>query len=183
MRHLLWGMAAASLTFLLGVSVATLIPNPGIAPTMHDASQPAGQSSGRSPGRLDFGEVFSGFDFVGSSVSAAECECPHALKESLPFPQRFEAGRMYVFHNRGSINTDSLFQTLESRFGSFGHATTLKGSFFSGMRLHPDTLLFHGNGYAGSVSLESHKAKSKGGRESSTWFVHDFVLTLEMAPQ
>lgn len=185
MGRVLIGVAVAVLTALIGVSFTMMLPASLHEPSEHPADVPAAKSAAELA-RPDFWEVFHDFDLVGScsasEATAGVCTSPHGLKESLPKPEAFEAGRIYAFHYRDSTDTDLLFEALENRLRSFGLDTEVSGSF-SGMRLHPYLILFHGQGYAGRVVLSSHRTVSKGGLETFSTSVYDFTLTFARWPQ
>lgn len=181
MRRAFIGVVVAFLTALVGVALATLWaapPAPQLERTETPAPVPTAQPAAGFA-RLDYREVFHDFDFVGS-CSAAEadaraCAFPHRSKASLPKPEAFEAGRRYVFHYPDSTDRDLLFEALENRFRSLGFETDLSGPV-SGMRLHPNVLVFEGREHAGMIVCGSHRTVSKGGRESYSTSIYDFTL-------
>ena len=185
MRRVLLGVAAASLTILIGVALATLrqascpeLPKP-------NASLPAVKPYRESP-QPDFREVFRDFDFVGSSSIAEamgdECACPPGSKVALPKPEVFEAGRAYAFRFRGDADTDLLFEALQTRFTSFGLETSVLPGVFLGMRLHPHGLQFQGRGFEGSVRRSLPRMSSNGSQQSRLWDGADIILFLEKRP-
>jgi hypothetical protein len=178
MKRILVSLAAASLTLLIGVALATLS-----TPLQQAPLAMAPDQSGVSPSQLDFAEVFRGFEFVGVGVLTDKRACPYGWLESHPLPEEFEAGRTYVFHYMDSAYAEPIFKTLEKRFRTFGMETSVSGrNYLGGGRPVPDTLLFKGKGYGGSVTREAHLIRPKGGKLSASWDVSHYALTLEKGP-
>lgn len=178
MKRSLVGPAVVPLTFLVGVALATL----GI-PLRQAPLPTAPDQSVTSPPPLDFAEAFRGFDFVGVGATPEHRACPYGWLESHPFPGEFEPWRSYVFHYMDSAHADPVFKTLEKRFRAFGMETSVSGkNYLSAAGPVPDTILFKGRGYGGSVTREAHLIKPKGGKLSASWDVSHYVLMLEKKP-
>ena len=135
-------ITAATFTFSFGVVVATLHYVNRSQPMESPPSQIAAAPSGAIETHMDLAQVFHDFDFVGSIPIGREYDFPHGLEESVPFPQKFEAGKMYAFHRRGSTDIELLYEALENRFRAFGVDAKAGGSAISGMRVHLDMLSF-----------------------------------------
>ena len=181
MRRALIGAAVALLSFLLGVSVAMLRLRPESKCSEGGTSQPATGRDGLAQ-PVDFTEVFRGFDYAGSRVVSDESgSCPFGESDAWPLPEVMKTSHTYVFHRRDSGDADSAFDALQERLESVGIATSVSGDFFSGMRMHPNYLLFQGKGYVGNVALRQHRAVSD--REGlSSREVSDYVLTFVKQP-
>ena len=191
MRRALIGMVAAFLTALIGVALAMIEPTSRLELSEYPAAVPAAEPTVAS-GRPEFADVFRDFDFVGScstaeAIGGSECLFPHGLKESLPKPAAYEAGRIYVFHYRGDIDSDLLFEALQTRLRSLGLETSVLAGVFSGMRLHPLGVDFQGRGYEGEVSKGLHRLTTKDGPQllvvGSSSEVAEYVLRLSERPQ
>jgi hypothetical protein len=182
MRCWLLGMIAGLLTFLICLTISMLNLSSGFKPPENSASQTAAEGGGIEF-RIDFAEVFRGFDFVGSSVFREEGDaCPYGLDESWPIPAVIETHRMYIFHYRDNAGKSSPFYVLQERLRSLGIEADLSDITFHGMRPHPHILYFQGKGYVGNITGGAHCTLSTCGKESPSWEVSDYVLTLMKEP-
>jgi hypothetical protein len=178
MRRVIFYSCVGTLTFLAGVSIASLRlvrSTPSVAPpSVSIAANPQ-----ESP--FDLRMIFMDFDFVGGGTSNPITAPIHGLSESLPFPEKFEAGHKYVFHRRGSTDTDLLFEALQNRFRSFDLETELSGDVSLG-QLHPDYLSFQGKGFKGYIQMCLHKQISNNGESKYLTDVFDYILILCARP-
>ena len=178
MRRGIFYICVSTVTFLSGLFIISLwlakAPRPvcqSLAPIIADSED----------SRLNLKEVFSDFIFVESRPINSWQDLVHGPRESLTFPEKFEAGREYIFHRRQPTDTDLLFEALENRFRSFGLDTNLSGNVL-GMRLHPNYLFFRGKAFIGHIQMASHVQISKGGKLNYLPGIADYVLVLEREP-
>jgi hypothetical protein len=182
MRRSLTVIAVVLLSFLLGLAVGKLKRRPDPTSPVNTASRPASDTNDGKP-RVDFAEVFRGFDFAGSRVVHAEDDaCPFGEKDARPLPGEVEEGRAYVFHRQDSADRDPQFGALQERIESLGIETSVSGHTITGNRLHPEILLFQGKGYVGNVMGHAHRTVSNSGEQSLSSEVSDYVLTLVKVP-
>ena len=123
MRHLTSRLAVALLTFIVGVTAASV----WLLRRNRDLNQePYTSLTSNNPSKVDdftheadsLKGILSDFIFIGNDVYVSHSIPSHGM-EAKPLPTKFDVGQQYIFHSHYSDN-DYHFEELQKRIRSQG---------------------------------------------------------------